>query len=175
MLLTVCLQPMSDSEVTIEAWYMDKLDTDQRLPHRQVCLCRALLAASLSASAALRHRLCRVTDVSPAVVLCRCEPNEPCSLAALSKLGVLAWRLDADSHETDPRLAAIRKVRGYSYTVRDRHPPPHLTAAASTRQHDSSPAQPQGHSSSSSAHNITQHDCSSDHLSGIGAERRRNP
>ena len=53
-------------------------------------------------------------------MLCRCEPNEPCSLAALRKLGVLAWRLDADSHETDPRLAAIRKVRGYSYTVRDR-------------------------------------------------------
>jgi hypothetical protein len=39
-------------------------------------------------------------------------------LAALRKLGVLAWRLDADNHETDPRLAAIRKVRGYSYTVR---------------------------------------------------------
>jgi hypothetical protein len=31
---------------------------------------------------------------------------------------VLAWRLDADAHERDPRLAAIRKVRGYSYVVR---------------------------------------------------------
>lgn len=72
-------EPMAESDVTIEAWYMDDLDTDQRLPHR-------------------------------------CEPNEPCSLAALRKLGVLAWRLDADNHETDPRLAAIRKVRGYSYT-----------------------------------------------------------
>lgn len=127
VLLTVCRQPMS--EVTIEAWYMDTLDTDQRLPHRQVCLCRAPQATSLSASA----------NLSPAFVLCRCEPNEPCSLAALRKLGVLAWRLDADSHETDPRLAAIRKVRGYSYTVRDRHSP-HPTAASPTRQHDSSPS-----------------------------------
>ena len=50
--------------------------------------------------------------------MCRCEPNEPCSLSALRELGVLAWKLDADNHETDPRLAAIRKVRGYSYTVR---------------------------------------------------------
>jgi 1,2-dihydroxy-3-keto-5-methylthiopentene dioxygenase len=51
----------------------------------------------------------------------RREPNEPCSLSALRELGVLAWRLDADNHETDPRLAAIRKVRGYSYTVRAGH------------------------------------------------------
>lgn len=51
----------------------------------------------------------------------RCEPNEPCSLSALRELGVLAWKLDADNHETDPRLAAIRKVRGYSYTVRTWH------------------------------------------------------
>lgn len=49
---------------------------------------------------------------------CRCEPNEPCSPSALRKLGVLSWKLDADNHEADPRLAAIRKVRGYSYTVR---------------------------------------------------------
>ena len=28
---------------------------------------------------------------------------------------MLSWRLDADAHATDPRLAAIRKVRGYSY------------------------------------------------------------
>ena len=48
---------------------------------------------------------------------CRQDPNEPCSLAALRKLGVLAWKLDADNHETDPRLAAIRKVRNYSYVV----------------------------------------------------------
>lgn len=46
----------------------------------------------------------------------RKEPNEPCSLSALRQLGVLAWKLDADNHETDPRLAAIKKVRGYSYT-----------------------------------------------------------
>jgi hypothetical protein len=49
----------------------------------------------------------------------RKNPNEPCSLAALRALGVLSWRMDApDSWEEDPKLAAIRKVRGYSYTVR---------------------------------------------------------
>jgi hypothetical protein len=47
----------------------------------------------------------------------RQSPNKPCSLAKLRELGVLYWRLDADSHESDPRLAAIRKVRNYSYTV----------------------------------------------------------
>lgn len=31
---------------------------------------------------------------------------------------MLYWKLDADKHETDPRLAAIRKVYNYSYTVR---------------------------------------------------------
>lgn len=48
----------------------------------------------------------------------RKEPNEPASLKQLAELGVLYWRLDADKHETDPKLAAIRKVRGYSYMVR---------------------------------------------------------
>lgn len=47
----------------------------------------------------------------------RQTPNKPCSLAKLRELGVLYWKLDADNHETDPRLAAIRKVRNYSYTV----------------------------------------------------------
>lgn len=156
---------MSEAKVGIEAWYMDTLDNDQRLPHRQV----ACSASSCSAPAAVRlcfHRTslaalgegyarssrhgwractkepylcqqhshalsrhsCHVQRCSSAAVLhhadsymmlaCRCEPNEPCSLSALRELGVLAWKLDADNHETDPRLAAIRKVRGYSYTVR---------------------------------------------------------
>lgn len=48
---------------------------------------------------------------------CRKQPNEPCSLDKLAELGVLYWKLDADKHETDPRLDAIRKVRGYSYVV----------------------------------------------------------
>jgi len=42
----------------------------------------------------------------------------PVSAAALRELGVLYWRLDADAHATDPRLRAIREVRGYSYEVR---------------------------------------------------------
>ena len=46
---------------------------------------------------------------------CRQVPPKPASLAVLQELGVLYWRLDADAHETDPKLAAIRKVRGYSY------------------------------------------------------------
>ncbi len=52
------------------------------------------------------------------LLCCRLVPNQPASLEALRKLGVLYWKLDADNHETDPRLAAIRKVRGYSYVVR---------------------------------------------------------
>lgn len=42
-------------------------------------------------------------------------PAKPAGLEVLQALGVLYWRLDAGAHETDPRLAAIRKVRGYSY------------------------------------------------------------
>lgn len=45
----------------------------------------------------------------------RREPNEPCSLGVLRELGVLSWKLDADTWEADPKLDAIRKVRGYSY------------------------------------------------------------
>jgi hypothetical protein len=47
----------------------------------------------------------------------RREPNKPATLADLAQLGVMTWQLDADAHEADPKLAAIRKVRGYSYTV----------------------------------------------------------
>ncbi|KIY99644.1 1,2-dihydroxy-3-keto-5-methylthiopentene dioxygenase [Monoraphidium neglectum] len=69
-------------ESTIEAWYMDDSEEDQRLPHRRA----------------------------------RRSPNKPATLSDLSKLGVTTWQLDADAHETDPKLAAVRKVRGYSYT-----------------------------------------------------------
>lgn len=53
---------------------------------------------------------------------CRCEPNQPAALSKLAQLGVLYWQLDADAHETDPKLAAIRKVYNYSYMVRDTLP-----------------------------------------------------
>ncbi|GAX80334.1 hypothetical protein CEUSTIGMA_g7772.t1 [Chlamydomonas eustigma] len=43
------------------------------------------------------------------------NPEKPASLQVLQNLGVLYWKLDADQYETDPRLAAIRKVRGYSH------------------------------------------------------------
>ena len=49
--------------------------------------------------------------------LCRKDKDEPVSLKKLRDLGVLYWKLDADAHETDPKLAAIRKERGYSYQV----------------------------------------------------------
>ncbi|KAK9841511.1 hypothetical protein WJX74_007032 [Apatococcus lobatus] len=45
----------------------------------------------------------------------RKTPNEPAAIAKLRELGVLSWKLDADNHENDPKLEAIRKARGYSY------------------------------------------------------------
>lgn len=43
------------------------------------------------------------------------NPEKPATLDILADLGVLYWKLDASNYETDARLAAIRKVRGYSY------------------------------------------------------------
>jgi len=43
------------------------------------------------------------------------NPPEYVSLEKLAALGVLHWVLDADNHETDPKLQQIRKERGYSY------------------------------------------------------------
>ncbi len=48
---------------------------------------------------------------------CRCKPNRPASIADIRKLGVLSWQLDADNHENDPTLKAIRADRNYSYQV----------------------------------------------------------
>lgn len=49
----------------------------------------------------------------------RLSPNQPCPLEALGELGILAYRLNADVEpDADPRLQAIRKVRGYTYHVR---------------------------------------------------------
>ncbi|KAK9868713.1 hypothetical protein WJX84_009251 [Apatococcus fuscideae] len=45
----------------------------------------------------------------------RQKPNQPAAVAKLRELGVLSWALDADKYENDPKLEAIRKVRGYSY------------------------------------------------------------
>lgn len=46
----------------------------------------------------------------------RRTPNKPATLEDLARLGVKTWQLDADAYETDPKLAAVRKVRGYSYS-----------------------------------------------------------
>uniref|UniRef100_T1DCC9 Acireductone dioxygenase n=1 Tax=Crotalus horridus TaxID=35024 RepID=T1DCC9_CROHD len=45
----------------------------------------------------------------------RPEPERPVSLEQLSRLGVFYWKLDADSYETDPELAKIRKEKKYSW------------------------------------------------------------
>lgn len=45
----------------------------------------------------------------------RCLPNQPCSAAELLELGVLVWEMDADAYPSEPKLEAIKKVRGYSY------------------------------------------------------------
>jgi 1,2-dihydroxy-3-keto-5-methylthiopentene dioxygenase len=45
----------------------------------------------------------------------RQTPEKPASLEVLASLGVLYWKLDADKYQDDPKLAAIRKVRGYNY------------------------------------------------------------
>ena len=45
------------------------------------------------------------------------EPHAPASIEHIRDLGVVSWKLDADKHEDDPQLEAIRKVRVYMYTV----------------------------------------------------------
>ncbi|KAG1678878.1 hypothetical protein FOA52_003546 [Chlamydomonas sp. UWO 241] len=45
----------------------------------------------------------------------RQTPNRRASPEALHELGVLYWGMDADAYETDERLAAIRKIRNYSW------------------------------------------------------------
>jgi 1,2-dihydroxy-3-keto-5-methylthiopentene dioxygenase len=47
----------------------------------------------------------------------RLVPNQPCSPRELAALGVLYWKLDEGIFEAgDPRLEAIKKCRGYSYS-----------------------------------------------------------
>lgn len=45
----------------------------------------------------------------------RLNPNKPASAQTLRDLGVHYWKMDADAYETDERLAAIRKLRNYSW------------------------------------------------------------
>lgn len=45
----------------------------------------------------------------------RRTPNEPVSVEELRQLGVLSWHFDSDDFQNDPKLAAIRAARGYSY------------------------------------------------------------
>ncbi|XP_044146207.1 1,2-dihydroxy-3-keto-5-methylthiopentene dioxygenase [Bufo gargarizans] len=43
------------------------------------------------------------------------QPNRPVSEQELQRLGVHAYKLDADNYETDPELAKIRKENNYSW------------------------------------------------------------
>eukprot|EP00887_Chlorella_sp_A99_P002620 scaffold6.g2620.t1 len=87
-------QPQAADEVTVEAWYMDDDTTsDQRAP-RRLERCAVTRAGSLDGQ----------------------TPNKPAAAAALAALGVLTWRLSGDDWENDPKLAAIRKVRNYTYS-----------------------------------------------------------
>jgi len=45
----------------------------------------------------------------------RLSPNKPYLPEELARLGVLMWKLDPAARKTDPKLAAILKVRGYTY------------------------------------------------------------
>ena len=58
----------------------------------------------------------------------RLEPNQPADVEALRKLGIQYWKMDAEAYEypvkavpwdpsdaVDPKLAALRDDRGYSY------------------------------------------------------------
>jgi 1,2-dihydroxy-3-keto-5-methylthiopentene dioxygenase len=38
-----------------------------------------------------------------------------CSADVLTELGILAWRMNPDAYPNDPKLLAVRKVRGYNY------------------------------------------------------------
>nr|XP_033791517.1 1,2-dihydroxy-3-keto-5-methylthiopentene dioxygenase isoform X2 [Geotrypetes seraphini] len=43
------------------------------------------------------------------------RPNRPVNCEELRQLGVRSWKLDADSYETDPELAQIRKEENYCW------------------------------------------------------------
>lgn len=96
----------------LDAYYMDTSSEDQRLPHRcggAVAGCRGRCGDSAAHAAE-----CRFWSF-PA---CRLEPNVPTSPQALRCLGVLSWAFEPDTEAGAEKLAAIRKVRGYSYEVR---------------------------------------------------------
>ena len=124
---------------------MDDSSEDQRLPHRWAaggsvaaaaargvevlgpavstalpCFLRApchSVEALLPTSPSCGPPTCSaLLPYTPARPPRRLDPNQPCPAAVLHSLGVRVWALDADAYaDGDPRLAAIRKARGYSY------------------------------------------------------------
>ncbi len=61
---------------------------------------------------------CQMSQADCAPAMRRRTPNEAVSIEQLRALGVLSWHLDTTDLEADPKLAAIRAARGYSYHVR---------------------------------------------------------
>lgn len=64
----------------------------------------------------------------------RRTPNEAVSIEQLRALGVLSWHLNTTDLESDPKLAAIRAARGYSYHVRAAWFIPHCNFVPQTGQ-----------------------------------------
>ncbi len=73
-------------------------------------------ASGLDCKLLQRHR-CRLNCLTQWLCILRLNPNKPAPVSKLRELGVLSWKLDAANPESDPKLQAIRNIRGYSYQV----------------------------------------------------------
>ena len=73
--------------------------------------------ACAAARSQLRRRRCLLALLATCSPWRRLEPNQACPAEVLHALGVRAWALDAGLYESggDPRLASIRRARGYNY------------------------------------------------------------
>ena len=103
------------AESKLEAWYMDDSTADQRQEHRRAGASEYAELNLVQVSDAVSGRVrVLIHDLCPR----RQEPNVPAPADALRELGVLSWKLNQKSFEDDPKLEAIRSVRGYSYQVK---------------------------------------------------------
>ena len=112
------LQPQPVTESELEAWYMDDSTADQRQEHRCAVACAPARPTSVHCSGAATGHLRLLIH---SLHVHRQEPNAPVHADELRKLGVLSWKLNQNAFENDPKLEAIRSVRGYSYQVTARN------------------------------------------------------
>jgi len=75
----------------------------------------ALAAPDDAASSALEAWVMQEQPDGPPSAEQRCSPNVPVSALQLAQLGVLSWRLPPGTAESQARLDAIKKIRGYSF------------------------------------------------------------